>query len=263
MSKQLKDGDIVYSQHGQEAVYVAPAQSSGHIVEPVLETEYGEPAYSDPEVWQQVFLKPPKPKFDAETARLDAMIDEKRKVLRGIESEAREAEQNRIAAIQRLRQHPDLTGLDLWLQGKITHIVSLEYYSVRIGTVEETLREDGRDKELRLLSLRADPKASRFWVGYSAYSDGSGSQTRCLLATSLKHAQQLAAEHVENEIKKSPSNDHSSLVMSAHKQGVAVPADRLEAASQKASKAHTEKVERARQELARKQEELRILESQS
>lgn len=263
MSKKFKDGDIVYSMHGQEAVYVAPAQSSGHIVEPVLETEYGEPAYSDPEVWHQVFVAPPKPKMDAETARLDAMINEKRKTLHGIESEIRVAEQNRTAAIQRLRQHPDLTGLDLWLQGKVTHIVSLEYYSVRIGTVEETLRRDDLDKELRLLSLRVDPKASRFWVGYSAYSDGSGSQTRCLLATSQEHAQQLAAEHVENEIKKAPNNDHSSLIMSAHKQGVLVPADRLEIANQKASKGRAERVERARQELARKQEELRILEGQS
>src|SRR5690606_6348548 len=103
----------------------------------------------------------------------------------------------RAEALRRIQGRPDLTDLDLWLQGKVTHIVSLGYYSIEIGTVEETLlRQEDRGREMRLLSLKVDPRANYFWVSYASYSDGSGSQTRCLLATSMEHAKDLAAKYV-------------------------------------------------------------------
>lgn len=263
MSK-FKTGDEVYNEYGHVARYVMPAEAGGHIVEPLYENDEDEEAsYGRPEAWIHVFAKPTAKKLDQEMADIQAAIDKKRQELRGIQDDIYSAERERQDLLQRIKATPDLTDLDMWLQGKVTHIVTLEHYHIGIGTTEEILRRTDRDRELRLLSLMADPKANRFWVGYASYSDGSGSQTRCLLATSLEHAQARAAEYVAGEIRKAPSNDHSGLVMSAHKLGVTVPADRLETAQKKAKMVRDDRIARARQELERQQENLRALEAQS
>lgn len=262
MSK-FRTGDEVYNEYGHVARYVMPAEAGGHIVEPLYENDEDEElSYGRPEAWIHVFAKPTAKKLDQEMADIQAAIDKKRQELRGIQDDIYSAERERKDLLQRIKATPDLTDLDMWLQGKVTHIVTLEHYHIEIGTAEEILRRADRDRELRLLSLRVDPKANRFWVGYASYSDGSGSQTRCLLATSLEHAQALVAEYVANEIRKAPSSDHSSLVMSAHTLGVTVPADRLETAQKKAKMVRDDRIAKARQELERQQENLRALEAQ-
>lgn len=136
--------------------------------------------------------------------------------------ELRLAESEIAVAKKRIASNPQLHDLDLWLQGKVTHIVSLDYCTLSIATVEVALTSADRERSLRLLNLRVDPKANQFWVSYAGYSDGSGSQTRCLLATSLEHAQQRAAEYVAKEVKSNPQQNHASLAASAIRYGVAV-----------------------------------------
>lgn len=262
MSK-FRTGDEVYNEYGHVARYVMPAEAGGHIVEPLYENDEDEEAsYGRPEAWIHVFAKPTAKKLDQGMADIQAAIDKKRQELRGIQDDIYSAERERKDLLQRIKATPDLTDLDMWLQGKVTHIVTLEHYQIGIGAVEETLRRADRERHLRLLNLMVDPMANHFWVGYASYSDGSGSQTRCLLATSLEHARALAAEYVANEIRKNPHDDHSSLIMSANELGVSVPADRLEAAQQKARKNRDEQIIRMRRELERQQENLRALEAQ-
>ncbi|KCB26124.1 hypothetical protein [Bordetella hinzii] len=256
MTNKFKTGQEIYSVDGQVAHYVGPAAMGGHVVQPCYEYDDHEPHFGDPEYWREVFDQPPARRLAQEAARYDAMIAEKRAALRDIEEKTRTAEREQQDLLKRIKSRPDLHDLDLWLQGKVTHIVSLDYYSIKIGTVEEVLRETGREKQLRLLSLLADPSANRYWVGYSAYSDGSSNQTRCLLATSLEHAQERAAEYVAQEIRRNSTTDHSSLVISAHAQGVAVPTDLLAKAQAKAAAAKAERIQRAREQLARLQAEL-------
>lgn len=260
---KFKTGDEVYDEYGHVARYVMPAQVGGHIVEPFYgNDEDEEPTCGGPEVWNHVFAKPTANKLDQEMADIQAAIDQKRQELRDIQDDINNTERERRDLLQRIKDTPDLADLDLWLQGKVTHIVTLNGYSIGIGAVEETLRRADRERRLRLLNLMVDPMANHFWVGYASYSDGSGSQTRCLLATSLEHARSLAAEYVADEIRKNPCNDHSNLIMSANELGVSVPADRLETAQQKAKKVRDEQIVRVRRELERQQETLRMLEAQ-
>ena len=65
-NKQFKAGDTVYSQHGQEAEFVAQSGGS-YVVHPIYEDEDG-PQTGDIETWSAVFRTPPSPKLDADTA---------------------------------------------------------------------------------------------------------------------------------------------------------------------------------------------------
>lgn len=254
-TRTFKRGDTVFNLHGQEGRYIA-AFETGHIVEPAYDSSEADEHYydQDPQTWREVFKQPPTARLHAEVAEVGKTLEGVLSRLEKARAELRDAETETAAARRRIAARPDLRDLDLWLQGKVTHIVSLEYHTIRIGTVEETLRKQDRDKELRLLSLLVDPKANRFWTGYAAYSDGSSNQTRCLLATSLEHARERAAEHIRKEVAAKPRDSHGSLAASAIKYGVEISDELRKQASELEVNAAEYSLKNAREQLARAQE---------
>jgi hypothetical protein len=257
----FKNGDIVFNLYGHEGRYVA-STSGGHVVEPIYKGDF-EPVYAEVQNWRDVFTTPPTAKLHAEVAQVEESLRSAQFAMDALRTEQRALEGEVAAARKRIAARPDLVDLDLWLQGKVTHIVSLEYYGLRIGTVEETLRMDDRDHQLRLLSLMADPKANRFWVGYAMYSDGSSNQTRCLLATSLEHARERAAEYVRQEVARNRGQNHGGLAAAAIKYGVEISEELRKEAADMEAKAALHTLQSTRRELERAQASFAIAEARA
>lgn len=260
-ARTFKSGDAVFNLHGQEGRYIA-STAGGHVVEPVYESD-DEQVYGDVETWRDVFAAPPTAKLHAEVAEIEATLIAAQRTLAATRAEQRAADMEAAAARKRIADHPDLRDLDLWLQGKVTHIVSLDYHSLKIGTIEETLRKQDRDHELRLMSLLVDPKANRYFVAYAAYSDGSSNQTRCLLATSMEHARERAAEYVRQEVVRTRGNSHAGLAASAIKYGVEISDDLRREAADMEAKAALHTLQSTREQLERAQASFTVAEARA
>lgn len=229
----FKNGDVVYDLHGRAGSYVTVG-NGGHLVEPIWDSgEDDGPHYGDVETWREVFQTVPEQRFNDRIAELNLEVSTQEQYLSKLQEDVSAAERELQAAQKRIKGNPQLHDLDLWLQGKVTHIVTLDYYSISIGTVDEVLVTKDREKSLRLLNLRADPKANHFYVSYAGYSDGSGSQSRCLLATSLEHARERAAEYIVQKTREHSNDGHSSLAQSAIDYGVPI-SDKLREAARAA-----------------------------
>lgn len=255
MKKSFIPGDTVYDVHGREGSYIG-SSATGHVVEPTYECEDGPPHYGDVQTWREVFTKPPVEKLHADVAAIESQLTAAKTSLARVREEQRLAESEIAAAKKRIASNPQLHDLDLWLQGKVTHIVSLDYCTLSIATVEVTLTSADRERSLRLLNLRVDPKAQQFWVSYAGYNDGSGSQTRCLLATSLEHAQQRAAEYVAQEVRSKPNDNHAGLAASAIRHGVAVSDKLRQAVIEREAASKAEKLKQAQDNFQRAQKAL-------
>lgn len=245
-TKQFNPGDQVYDIHGRAGSYIASA-NGGHLVEPIYEDDEFEPHYASVETWREVFGTPPKQRLTADIAELDAQLTAKHEQLTNLQRSIQDTELEAKALRQRIKENAQLGDIDMWLQGKVTHIVSLHAYSVDIGTVEEVLRRTDRERELRLLALKVDPKAQRYWTSYATYSDGSGSQTPCILATSIEDAREKAAAYVVKQTRETPAHMHDGLAASAIRCGVPISDELRRAAEAMEQKHAIQQLERARE----------------
>lgn len=223
-------GDTVFDILGREAVYVARGVS-GHIVMPMYEVDdedYPETIQGDATTWGQVFRTPPTEVLDE---RIKQLGSDEREIQQRVDAAREEltAAQHDLAKVRQVyKDHPGLENLDNWLAGKVTHIVALNYYGVEIGTIEEVLlRHEDRRNVLRLCSVYIDARAERAFTAFAAYSDGSGGQTRCILATSLEDARDQALKHLRVEMSRNAGNTNilNSLLLSYQKAGVSIPAE--------------------------------------
>lgn len=190
-------GDTVYDIQGHAYSYIGQA-AGGHVVEAVYEDEDGEPHFDGPTTLREVFATPPRQKLAEDLTDLQSEIDARRTELAQVGQQIFEAQQERRVVMAKAKTDPQLTDLYLWLEGKATHIVVLDHYSVSIGPIEQMLKgNDDRDPSLRLLALYCDPKERRYGIRRSAYSDGSGnSYDPCRLATSEEHAKEIVREYL-------------------------------------------------------------------
>lgn len=260
-----KVGATVFNIDGREAEYVAFANGK-HVVLPFFIGEDGDgDEYrfkGDAESWEAFFIKPPTEKLDKEVAAMQEQLNALNLAVPDAEGKLYQIQREADAARKRIAARPDLVDLDLWMRGEVTHIVALDGYGFEIGTVDEVLLD--RDKELRLLCLKVDPRANRFSVTHAAYSDGSGRQTSCLLATSFEHAKERAAEYMLSQLRRGDRQDYTdkALARSAAKYGLAVPADLQAKVDKEDRENKTSRLERARASLERAKAELAAIEAQ-
>lgn len=200
MSTQFTPGQEVYDIRGRVGSYVGPSQH-GHVVEALYESDGDDAHYGDVQTWPEVFAKPPRERLAADLADLLGEIEEGQTKLRAVQGEVHAAEQARRDVLRRAKAEPQLADLHLWLEGKATHIVALDTYSIEIGTVQDVLMSNDRDRSLRLLSLYVDPKERSYRVQRASYSDGSGHCfTTCRLASSEEHANEIAREYIAQQL---------------------------------------------------------------
>lgn len=224
MNIKFETGQTVYSIHGEAASFVAQT-SSGYAVEQIFEQEDGEPHYGPVKSWPEVYAEPPVAKIHGKVRELESRINERRQELNDLSNEKRAMESDLASMRKRYEENDQLRNLDAWISGAVTHLVKVGHYDgFKIGTVEEILGYDN-DKEMRLLSIYGGTKNHFRWK-MAAYSDGSGSNTEVLLATSEEEARQVAAKWYAREVasRSRNSQDHIviSLTRSAIKYGIPV-----------------------------------------
>ena len=169
----IKQGDTVYSQHGQEAVLVAHTGGE-YLVRPIYEDDDG-PQEGDVETWRTVFRTPPAPKLDAETAEAEKRLTELRTQVSALRSEQYELQKNEKDRMSRIKQHEGLEMLDRYLAGEITHYVAVhDYYpTVQIIPLGETVENYASASEyglLKLIPTRSWDKKFHFSVYFKAPS---------------------------------------------------------------------------------------------
>ncbi len=225
-ARKFEPGQTVYSIHGESASFVA-ATSNGYAVEPMYEYEDGELHFGPVTSWPEVYVEPPVAKLFAKVQELERVIAERRATLSQLDVEKRAMDSELLAMQRRYKENDQLRNLDLWLSGACTHIVKLTGYGFEIGPVEKVLGCDS-DKEIRLLSIYGGSKRHYRWK-MASYSDGSGSSTPVLLATSEDDAKREAAKWFNAEVVERGRNNQDHMVIGlardAIKYGISVSDD--------------------------------------
>lgn len=112
--------------------------------------------------------------------------------------------------LQNIAKHPDLSRLEAYLEGRLTHLV-VDHYGWQIIAVEEA-KSDGSDrycKDLRLLSLMGRRGGTPEWM-LNRYSDGSGGHYTAFPCTSYEEAQQILQKQIDLQAEDATKNGGSS-----------------------------------------------------
>lgn len=178
-SCSAKPGDIVYSQHGQEAEYVAQAPMCSHVVLPLYEGDEG-PRYGDAETWQKVFTTPPTPRLEKQIGELEARAHSLQDEVAALQKQKREVISTDAALLKKLESRSSaLKGIENFLDGKWTHAIRETYRGIDLVEIPaglEVADEDrySKNKPLKLLTLYGKSDGNLEWR-LASYSDGSGS----------------------------------------------------------------------------------------
>jgi hypothetical protein len=206
-------GDTVYGIDGQQAEYLM-AYEDAHLVLPHFREDEddwgGHPWPSEPAVWQEVFTKPPVPVVHEEVAAARVELDEIEKQvreaeqqLRAMREERQQLQRDQSAVVARLKQHRQLTRIDDWLAGNITHLVVWEHYGrrVEVKTWAEFMKGDGRRDSMPLLVLNGTLEwvddYARMGIDWILTKKDSNGTQRVLLCNSEAEARERAAEAIE------------------------------------------------------------------
>lgn len=260
-NKQFKAGDTVYDLSGNAWRYIGPC-ATGHAVEAIFEEEEDGPIYYDqPSSLPHVFAKPPRQKLGEDLSDVTERITQRQQELQALNDEIFQADRLKRTALASAKADAQLSDLVLWLEGKATHMMRIDYSSLSIGPIKDLLND--RDGELRLLSLYVDTKVvHRYSVQMSAYCDGSGnSRTNCRLASSEDHAMQLAREFLAERMRHGSDSQDLSWIREAIKFGVPVTDEQKRRVEQHAKEVADRAVQHARDTLERAKRDLEAAEA--
>jgi hypothetical protein len=234
MSATFKQGDTVYSEHGEEAEFIA--QSMGeYFVRPIYEDdEYG-PSSGEATTWKRVFRTPPKPKLDAETAAAEKRLSDLRAEIAELRTERYAFDNEERARKDRIKLHEELADLDNFLSGKVTHYVAIHDYrpDLEIISVDETLEGYSGYYNYGLLQLypsRGYDKKIRWSVTYrdknNRYNDSK--TAKVIPCCGLEEAQAKAKEITEAMVNEYLSDEEKrsyprELIANCKKYGIPVP----------------------------------------
>lgn len=233
--RTIASGETVYSQHGQEAEFVA-ATGGEYIVRPIYEDEDG-PRTGDVETWRQVFRTPPAPKLDEKTAEAEKRLMDLQQKVSDLRSEEHRITSEMQARKDRIKEHEALADLDRYLAGEITHYVAVHSYypSVEIIPVGQTVEDYSSSDGYGLLSLMPSRKWDKRIVFSVYYKDrgrdrySSYRREEVFLCCSENAAKAKAAEVIQLEVDEAISKDRKDrryvreLIASCEKHSVPVP----------------------------------------
>jgi hypothetical protein len=227
----------VYNEQGHCAKYVNEIEEGMFLVKPISIIGNGndyEEIENSPTIWNRIFAKPPIQKQETTLVNLEKTIQEKRQELYKIEDSIRNYNRNSSELLARLKKHEQLTRIDDFLEGRVSHFVFIGYYdSLEIKTFEETVKEGSYSKH-KLLCLYGDLTEGKKKLGWmlNRWSDGSGSNSYVVPFDSLEGAEEYCKNCIKNAFQlvltKYPEQSEYtpsllSLVTDADKFGVIVP----------------------------------------
>lgn len=171
---------------------------------------------------KRVYDKAPTEKVDAEYASAEQRLAEIVGKISESRNERRVVEQERKAILSKLEQMPALHRLENWIDGKVTHFVTLSYGTVSILTKDElrcdsesNYRERRAPVRWKLITLFGDANGNLMWEA-NKYSDGSGSWSgECWMCCSEEEARVLAAQVIDRELLPERNYYRANLIKSA------------------------------------------------
>lgn len=223
--KYLKNGKAV------EVVSELP-DGQGFVVRDYFETfgdVDGEPVLELDDrvhIVKRVYDKAPTEKVDAEFASAEQRLADIVGKISEARNELRVVEQERKSILSKLEQMPALHRLENWIDGKVTHFVTLSYGHVSVLTKDEMKCESNRSSRwnrppvsLKLITLFGDTDGNLMWEA-NKYSDGSSSSSvTCWMCCSEHEARVLAVQVIDSELSAAEVSWRESLIESADKFG--------------------------------------------
>jgi hypothetical protein len=173
----FREGQIVYLTNGEKAEYVSTI-GSHHIVRPLVSTGHDddEEYYrSDVTEVERVFTDEPVAAVSKRIKELNATETEAQERLATLRDQIATIEQEGRLRRKDFAKHRALDRLDDFIEGRITHVVVIQYGKPSIKTLADALHiKDEHDRPLKLVTLYGDSKGDLRWH-LDHYSDGSGS----------------------------------------------------------------------------------------
>ena len=202
MTEQFKPGDEVFDQNGNIGEYVAHLDGSYVVVPYLRDSDTCDIFRGIPEIWRTVYGAAPRPMVDKAVQAMHKQIADLRSEISKLYVERNTLAQTQERVLAELKKGPGLADVDLWMQGKMTHALVIDRYNGYSISLLSTLLESGEgySKEIRLVSLYGGSPGRYPSVKMASYSDGSGSITPIIGATSPEDAAAKAQVHFDGEL---------------------------------------------------------------
>lgn len=212
-----------------------------------------------------VFEKPPIDRIAQEYSDLEKQLRTKRSELHEVNRELSKAENERKRLLDKLKQVPGLQRLEDWIDGKVTHFVTVDYGRVTVvpkaemSCGEDSGRRSYIPKRIKLITLFGESDGTLVWNA-NQYRDGSGSHsTECYLCCSEEEAREVAGQIIEREWSSEKVHHLQYLINSADIIGHPVPEHLREKAKAYKAEDLLRQLESRRKELEKVEAELRLL----
>lgn len=183
-----------YLEDGSEVEVIETTPSGYVIAKQVYETDDdGEPFVGCEFLVTKVYESPPLERRHKVIKELEDKADSLRTEISHLHNELT-ATRHRL---EKISKYPDLSRLEAYLEGKLTHLV-VDHYGWEIIAVDEA-KCDAADKyckDLRLLSLLGRRGGTPEW-SLNRYSDGSGGHYTAYPCTSYEEAQQVLQKQID------------------------------------------------------------------
>lgn len=224
MSEKFTEGQEVYDGHGCEYIYVG-CVGGKHAARPWYEVGSDSQLADEPIFVSELFATVPVQKRSDTLAALESQIAEKRAELRSVSAEVQATSAERSAMLARLKQREALRRIDDFIEGRMTHVVTLDYNGVAIKSIS-TMEKEGEsyDRGIRLISLYGNSKGDLHWQ-INRYKDDSGNWAEIWPCCSESEAMEKAAEVLARELgtQECPAKGCTRMIASAQKLGLPVP----------------------------------------
>jgi len=200
-----------YLKTGEKVLLIETLKSGQFLIENLMEDcEGGEYDSGYLQIVDQIFDRQPKAVYDKDVKALQQKIKDLHTELGTIRKEVSGFEKDEKSRLRRLKRHESLKLLEDYLDGKITHYVTLGYRPEIVKFEDE---KDSYDHSgLKLLSLFGNSKGDLTWR-LNDYNDGSGSWKSVFPCTSYEGAQQKLQEYMDLGITKEKTPSKSNILL--------------------------------------------------
>jgi hypothetical protein len=260
---------IVYSRDGARARFVAKVESY-YLVYPEIEI-YGwedriETDWGNIAEWNEIFPKPPVAVLDKEITEKQGVIKELTDKARLLYSKINEVESAIRAQKDKFARHEKLKYLEDFIDGKVTHYVKMDYYSVKIVEHGKEIWEDNRsyDRHMRLVTLCGNSKGDLSWM-LNQYRDGSGSNGTTIIPcpsyeVALEEVRKLVSIEEQKFLKDGKFDEW--IVTGAQKiEGIAIPEVFVKYFAEKKEQTRIKQLHAAKERLEKTKKEVLDLEA--
>ena len=254
-----------YTKTGQEVELIQKLDGGMFLVAArrIFETQYSDydDGYSDYHSERELFTvevlfdEPPVLKFHEAIERLTLEVQALKDEERSMQSRMKDLEKEHRARMDKLQQYDKLEYLEEFLDGAITHYVTVETYSdSRIFALKDTNSEYDR-KHFRLLGLFGKTEGDVTWR-LNEYRDGSGGWTTVIPCKSYEEALEEMQRYLDEQTN---NKTNSSLIELAEEYNLQLPEGYKQKVADRKKKNKQREVKKLEVQLAKARDEVKCL----